>query len=242
MTARRSAASTTGTRPPARIKHGFGRSRSTSNRAPRCAPAAPHRRLTRRRLRSGQASTAGARGRRGPGSIRPDHAVVASPPLRLHRALPPQQCCPSALWPMAARDKARRLPADGLARRRACAAVHPQGQRLECTLPADRGRDCRLIDGEAVCCDENGLAVFQELRRRRNQDSVFLYAFDLLELDGADLRREPIETRKAALAKLLRRQKPGLRLSEHIEGDGATVYQHAAALGAEGIVSKRKRS
>src|SRR5262245_10100874 len=50
-------------------------------------------------------------------------------------------------------------------------------------------RSC-LIDGEAVCCDENGLAVFQELRRRQSDDRVFLYAFDLLELNGTDLRRE----------------------------------------------------
>src|SRR5262245_34402946 len=48
-----------------------------------------------------------------------------------------------------------------------------------------RVRSC-LIDGEAVCCDENGLAVFQDLRRRQNDDRVFLYAFDLLELNGAD--------------------------------------------------------
>ena len=50
-------------------------------------------------------------------------------------------------------------------------------------------------------CDENGLAVFERLRRGRH---VFLYAFDLLELDGTDLRREPIETRKATLASVLR--------------------------------------
>ena len=102
-------------------------------------------------------------------------------------------------------------------------------------------RSC-LIDGEAVCCDENGLAVFQELCRRRNDACVFLCAFDLLELDGANLRREPIETRRAELANLLRRTKPGLRLSEHVEGDGATVYEYAVVLGCEGIVSKRKGS
>ena len=46
-----------------------------------------------------------------------------------------------------------------------------------------------LIDGEVVCCDERGLARFDVLRRRRNEAVVFLYAFDLLELDGVDLRR-----------------------------------------------------
>jgi ATP-dependent DNA ligase len=60
-------------------------------------------------------------------------------------------------------------------------------------------RSC-LIDGEAVCCDERGLAVFQLLRQRRNEGQAFLYAFDLLELDGTDMRREPIEVRKATLA------------------------------------------
>jgi bifunctional non-homologous end joining protein LigD len=56
-------------------------------------------------------------------------------------------------------------------------------------------RSC-LIDGEAVACDENGLAVFARLRRKPSGEHVFLYAFDLLELDGQDLRREPLETRK----------------------------------------------
>src|SRR5215472_7189877 len=49
-------------------------------------------------------------------------------------------------------------------------------------------RSC-LIDGEAVTCDENGLAVFERLRRKPTGKHVFLYAFDLLELDGQDLRR-----------------------------------------------------
>ena len=67
-----------------------------------------------------------------------------------------------------------------------------------------------------------------------------MYAFDLLELDGVDLRREPFETRKATLASLLRRCRPGVRLNGHLEHeDGAIVFHHACALGCEGIVSKR---
>ena len=58
-----------------------------------------------------------------------------------------------------------------------------------------KARSC-LIDGEAVACDGRGLAVFERIRYRRADESVFSYAFDLLELDGQDLRREPIETRK----------------------------------------------
>ena len=53
-----------------------------------------------------------------------------------------------------------------------------------------------LIDGEVCCCDESGLARFDVLRRRRNEAAAFLYAFDLLELNGTDLRRKPIEVRK----------------------------------------------
>jgi bifunctional non-homologous end joining protein LigD len=59
-------------------------------------------------------------------------------------------------------------------------------------------RSC-LIDGEAIVCDANGLAVFDLLRRWAGDD-VVLCAFDLLELDGHDLRRAPIEERKATLA------------------------------------------
>ena len=59
-----------------------------------------------------------------------------------------------------------------------------------------KARSC-LIDGEAVCCDDNGLAVFERMRRKRRGEHVFLYAFDLLELNGTDLRQEPFEVRKS---------------------------------------------
>ena len=100
-------------------------------------------------------------------------------------------------------------------------------------------RSC-LIDGEVVCCDERGLTRFDVLRRRRNEAMAFLYAFDLLELDGTDLRREPIEVRKATLASILRKARHGVRLNEHLEHpDGLAVFQHACKMGLEGIVSKR---
>ncbi|MEA2957295.1 MAG: bifunctional non-ous end joining protein LigD [Alphaproteobacteria bacterium] len=67
-------------------------------------------------------------------------------------------------------------------------------------------RSC-LIDGEVVCCDENGVAAFHLLRHRRNEPKAFLYAFDLLELNGTDLRREPIDVRKATLASILRKSR-----------------------------------
>jgi ATP-dependent DNA ligase len=99
-------------------------------------------------------------------------------------------------------------------------------------------RSC-LIDGEVVCCDEQEMTSFQLLRQQRNEPQAFLYAFDLLELNGTDLRREPIEVRKATLASILR-NRPGVRLNEHLEHpDGLTVFQHACKMGLEGIVSKR---
>jgi bifunctional non-homologous end joining protein LigD len=101
-----------------------------------------------------------------------------------------------------------------------------------------KARSC-LIDGEAVACDDNGLAVFERLRRKHNARAVFLFAFDLLELDGMDLRREPLETRKATLASLLRGCLPGLRVNEHLIHSGEVVYRHACRMGLEGIVSKR---
>ena len=99
-----------------------------------------------------------------------------------------------------------------------------------------RVRSC-LIDGEAVICDENGLAVFERLRDQRGGRNVFLFAFDLLELDGQDLRREPLETRKTTLANLLRGSLPGLHYNEHIADLGDVVFRHACKMGLEGIVS-----
>jgi hypothetical protein len=68
---------------------------------------------------------------------------------------------------------------------------------------------------------------------------VVLCAFDLLELDGHDLRWAPVEEQKATLAKLLRRPIEGIAFNEHYSGDGAIIYRHDCALGCEGIVSKR---
>jgi bifunctional non-homologous end joining protein LigD len=102
------------------------------------------------------------------------------------------------------------------------------------------------IDGEAVACDPQGVTDFDALRsalaRRQGGSGVFLYAFDLIELDGRDLRREPWEVRRETLASLLRGRKRngGLRLCEHLDGDGAAMFRHACAMGLEGIVSKRR--
>jgi bifunctional non-homologous end joining protein LigD len=99
------------------------------------------------------------------------------------------------------------------------------------------------IDGEAVVlCPKTGLSLFDELHSGRRNHDVILYAFDLIELNGDDLRREPLEVRKATLTSLLTKARAGIRINEHIEADGAIVFRHACKLGCEGIVSKRKGS
>jgi bifunctional non-homologous end joining protein LigD len=105
-----------------------------------------------------------------------------------------------------------------------------------------RSQSC-ILDGEAVACGDDGIASFDRLRYRRNDDNVFLYVFDLIELDGTDLRRDPLAVRKATLASLLRRAASGLRFCEHLDHeDGPLVFAHACKMGLEGIVSKRKDS
>src|SRR6516162_5468613 len=109
------------------------------------------------------------------------------------------------------------------------------------TLVRLRSRSC-IIDGEAVACDDNGLTSFDLIRLHRHNDRVFLYAFDLIELNGDDMRRDPLEVRKATLRSMLAKAGLGLRFNEHMEGDGPTVFAHACKVGLEGIVSKRKDS
>ena len=60
--------------------------------------------------------------------------------------------------------------------------------------------------------------------------------------NGDDLRRDPLEVRKATLASIVVKASSGIRFNEHIEGNGPTVFAHACKMGLEGIVSKRKDS
>jgi bifunctional non-homologous end joining protein LigD len=100
-----------------------------------------------------------------------------------------------------------------------------------------------VIDGEAVCCDSDGVANFEKLRSQAYNDHVFLFAFDLLELVGVDIRPQPLEERRGRLQYLLRNvTSRGIQLNEHIVGDGATIFEHACKLGFEGIVSKHRQS
>ena len=75
-----------------------------------------------------------------------------------------------------------------------------------------RSRSC-IIDGEAVSCGEDGIASFDRIRYRRHNADVFMWAFDLIEFNGDDLRHDPLNVRKATLASMLARAAPGLRLN-----------------------------
>ena len=95
------------------------------------------------------------------------------------------------------------------------------------------------IDGEVVCAGKDGLADFARLHSRCHDGEAFLYAFDLLECDGEDLRSLPLMERKRRLAKLLKRARKGIRLVEHDEGDGEALFRAACRMGLEGIISKK---
>jgi bifunctional non-homologous end joining protein LigD len=95
------------------------------------------------------------------------------------------------------------------------------------------------LDGEAVVCSPDGVAIFDALHRRGTVTEAMLYAFDLLELDGEDLRAWPLSDRKKRLAKLLGGRRLGIVLSDHTDEDGEVIFQQACVMGLEGIVSKR---
>ena len=84
------------------------------------------------------------------------------------------------------------------------------------------------------------LSTLEGLRSRRGD--VHLCAFDLLELDGRDLRLEHLAERRRLLARLVRKPRSGLVLNAVFEQDGPLIFEHACLLGCEGIVSKRKHS
>jgi bifunctional non-homologous end joining protein LigD len=99
-------------------------------------------------------------------------------------------------------------------------------------------RSC-VIDGEAIVCGDGGLAVFDLIRGYATNAGAVLCAFDLLEVNGEDIRREALEDRKRRLSGLLRLPHDGIAINEAFSGAGAVIYKHACALGCEGIVSKR---
>ena len=108
---------------------------------------------------------------------------------------------------------------------------------------AARIKGSAIIDAEVVCLDDQGVADFDALHSRAWDHEAVACAFDLLMLDGDDLRRKPLGERKAALRKVLFRiEGGGIQYVEHTEGHGAKMFAAVCKLGLEGIVSKRLTS
>lgn len=109
------------------------------------------------------------------------------------------------------------------------------------------GVDSAIIDGEAVVLDEQGRADFGALQRalggrggKRQADEAMLYAFDLLYLDGHDIRGMELIERRALLADLLYGAKGPIRLSEDIPADAGRLLDAACEMGLEGVIAKRR--
>ncbi len=100
-----------------------------------------------------------------------------------------------------------------------------------------------LLDGEVVVLGEGGVSIFQALQNATSHegtDNLIYVAFDLLHLNGYDLRDVLLVRRKDALAAILRSSGRTIRYSDHAEGNGEAIYQRACEYGLEGIVSKQK--
>ena len=99
-----------------------------------------------------------------------------------------------------------------------------------------------ILDGEIVVLSENGLSSFADLQaafQEGTRKPLTYFAFDLLHLDGHNLRGLPLIDRKAILAQLLNGVDGDVHFSDHLQADGQVVLRKAFELGAEGIISKR---
>jgi bifunctional non-homologous end joining protein LigD len=119
------------------------------------------------------------------------------------------------------------------------------------TLPlAFKALGCKqaVIDGEIVVLDDKGISRFAALQDALSSgagEQLVFYAFDLLYLDGWDLRAAPLEQRKLLLEQLFAGHttpRSAIQYSDHVEGDGAGLFDRASEIGLEGIVSKRASS
>ena len=97
------------------------------------------------------------------------------------------------------------------------------------------------IDGEAVVLGAEGMSDFEALHSRKHDGEVQLYAFDLLALEGDELRALPLSMRKTNLERLLDRQPNGIFAAPYEAGEiGPELYRQACIMGLEGMVSKRR--
>jgi bifunctional non-homologous end joining protein LigD len=103
-----------------------------------------------------------------------------------------------------------------------------------------RVRDA-ILDGEIVVLDERGVSSFQALQNalgHGREKEIVYQAFDLISLDGVDLRTRPLVERKEALARVLEKAPATIRYTDHIEGRGGAFFEKSCEFALEGIVSK----
>lgn len=102
-----------------------------------------------------------------------------------------------------------------------------------------------VMDGEVVIIDKNGKSDFQALQRylkKSTEDSLSYIAFDLLALDGVDLRKEPLIKRKEKLKKIIEKNAQNIFYSAHAKGNGQKHFDEVSDKGLEGIISKKENS
>jgi len=98
-----------------------------------------------------------------------------------------------------------------------------------------------VIDGEAVILGVDGISDFDALHSGRHNDEVRLCAFDVLAMDGDDLRHLPLHLRKTSLERLLARRPDGIFVNPFERGEiGPDLFRAACRMGLEGLVSKRR--
>ena len=100
-----------------------------------------------------------------------------------------------------------------------------------------------ILDGEVVSVDENGISKFQLLQnfQRTGEGNLIYYLFDIIYLNGYDLKKLPLIERKEILKKILP-DIPNIRFSDHIENEGKALYKIAEEKKLEGILAKNKKS
>ncbi|KSV79020.1 DNA ligase [Sinorhizobium sp. GL2] len=109
------------------------------------------------------------------------------------------------------------------------------------------GHPSLIIDGEAVVLDDQGRSDFGLLQRAvgkkpslHEPSEIIFYAFDLLYLDGRDLRALPLSERRQLLEPIVAGRTGAIRFSEEVQADGAEFFQVACEMGLEGIIAKRR--
>ena len=118
---------------------------------------------------------------------------------------------------------------------------HDWSDKYPLIIEAALRNRCRsfVIDGEAALLGVDGRPDFDGLQRRKHNDEVQFYAFDILVADGKDVRQMSLSMRKTNLSRLFARRVDGSFLSDFEQAEiGPDLFRHAYLLGLEGLLSK----